>query len=193
MPDGLLIGYARVSSQGQNLDNQLERLNQFNCSKIFSEKYSGIKSDWEQLQLALDYVREGDSLVVTKLDRLARSSVHLGRIAETLQNKNVDLVVMDQQIDTSTPTGKLMFNMIGAFAEFERDLISERCREGIARAKKRGVYIGRKPKLTKKQLNELKADFGEGLLSRQQLAEKYGLSRASVYRLCNTNNKKVLN
>lgn len=183
MPDGLLIGYARVSSQGQNLDNQLERLNLHGCSKVFSEKYSGIKSDREQLQAALDYVREGDSLVVTKLDRLARSSVDLGRIAETLQNKNVDLVVMDQKIDTSTPTGKLMFNMIGAFAEFERDLIGERCREGIARAKKRGVYIGRKPKLTKKQLNELKADFGEGLLSRQQLAEKYGLSRASVYRL----------
>jgi len=131
----------------------------------------------------LDYVREGDALIVTKLDRLARSAVDLGKIAAQLQEKGVDLVVLDQDINTTTPTGKLMFTIIGAFAEFERDLINERCREGIVRAKERGVKFGRRPKLSDEQLVELKAEFEAGIISEAALATKYGISRPSLYRL----------
>ncbi len=131
----------------------------------------------------MDYVREGDALIVTKLDRLARSAVDLGKIAAQLQEKGVDLVVLDQDINTTTPTGKLMFTIIGAFAEFERDLINERCREGIVRAKERGVKFGRRPKLSDEQLVELKAEFEAGIISEAALATKYGISRPSLYRL----------
>lgn len=183
MPSGLRIGYARVSTQGQSLDNQVERLTASGCEKLFTEKYSGARSDRKQLQAVLDFVREGDALVVTKLDRLARSSVDLGQIARKLESKMVDLVVLDQQIDTSTPTGKLMFTMIGAFAEFERDLIRERCQEGIAKAKDRGVKFGRKAKLTNKQIVDLKAEFEAGEIGKTELAKKYGISRPSLYRI----------
>lgn len=185
MENALLIGYARVSSQGQRLDNQIERLEAQGCTKVFNEKYTGTKSDREQLNTALEYVREGDALVVTKLDRLARSSVDLGSIAAQLQKKGVDLIVLDQKIDTTTPTGKLMFTMIGAFAEFERDLIRERCQEGITKAKDRGVKFGRRPKLSEKQLQQLRSEFQKNEIGRGELAEKYGISRPSLYRLAN--------
>lgn len=183
MAKGILVGYARVSSIGQNLETQRERLKQHGCTRIFEETYSGASADREQLRAALDFVREGDSLVVTKLDRLARSSVDLGNISAELQEKKVDLIVLDQHIDTSTATGKLMFNMIGAFAEFERDLIRERCQEGIEKAKSRGVKFGRAPKLTTAQLKQLKKEFNEGQIGKTELAKRYGISRASVYRL----------
>lgn len=182
-----LIGYARVSSQGQNLDTQIDRLTQHGCNKLFSEKFTGAKADREQLNIALEYIREDDALVVTKLDRLARSAVDLGKIAEQLQRKKVDLIVLDQKIDTTTPTGKLMFTMIGAFAEFERDLIAERCQEGIARAKAKGVRFGRPAKLSDSELQSLKLEFEAGELSRRNLADKYDISMPSLYRLVNQN------
>ena len=178
------IGYARVSSSSQNLDNQLTRLGENGCEKVFKEKYSGAKaSSRKQLQNALEFVREGDSLVVTKLCRLARSAVDLGNIAEKLTEKKVDLVVLDQDIDTSSSTGKLMFNMIAAFSQFERDLIRERCAEGILAAKEKGIQFGRRSKLSDSKLSELKQDFAAGELTRKALCEKYGISRASLYRL----------
>lgn len=183
MSKGIMVGYARVSSTGQKLNTQRERLKKEGCTKIFEETYSGASSDRKQLRAALDYVREGDSLVVTKLDRLARSSVDLGNISAELQEKKVDLMVLDQNINTSTATGKLMFNMIGAFAEFERDLIRERCQEGIEKAKNRGVKFGRQPKLSEKQLATLKKEFSEGRVGKTDLAKQYGISRASLYRL----------
>jgi len=183
MSNGLRIGYARVSTQGQSLDNQVDKLTASGCKKLFTEKYSGAKSDRAELQAALGYVREGDALIVTKLDRLARSAVDLGKIAAQLQEKGVDLVVLDQDINTTTPTGKLMFTMIGAFAEFERDLIKERCKEGIAKAKERGVKFGRRPKLSDEKLAEMKAEFEAGVIDRGALATKYGISRPSLYRL----------
>jgi DNA invertase Pin-like site-specific DNA recombinase len=132
---------------------------------------------------ALDFVREGDKFVITRLDRLARSVGDLADIAKQLENKGVDLVVLDQQIDTSTATGKLMFNMIGASAQFERDLINERCKEGIERAKAKGVKFGRKPSLSPSQLNKLKLEFKDGELGKKELASKCGISKASLYRL----------
>jgi DNA invertase Pin-like site-specific DNA recombinase len=178
-----LVGYARVSTKTQSNENQIQRLEQFGCEKVFADKYSGATTDREQLQAALAYIREGDTFVITKLDRLARSSVDLGKTAELFQRKNVDFVVLDQDINTTTPTGKLMFNMIGAFAEFERDLIQERCREGIEKARARGVKFGRRPKLTTAQLVALKLDYNAGELTKADLAKKYQISIPSVYRL----------
>lgn len=178
------VGYARVSTQGQSLDNQTQRLKERGCTKFFTEKYSGRSADGrKQLKLALGFVREGDSLVVTKLDRLARSATDLGNIAKQLEAKDVDLVVLDQQIDTTTPAGKLMFTMIGAFAEFERDLITERCKEGIQKAKERGVKFGRPSKLTDEQLHTMKLEFEAGEVGKTELARRYGISRGSLYRL----------
>ena len=180
---GQMIGYARVSTQSQSLDNQSSQLTEYGCQRLYEEKFTGKDMKRAQLQAALDFVREGDALVVTKLDRLARSAVDLGKIAALLQEKGVDLVVLDQDINTTTPTGKLMFTMIGAFAEFERDLINERCKEGIAKAKERGVRFGRPKKLSDRQLSEMKAEFDAGVMGKTDLAHKYGISRPSLYRL----------
>lgn len=185
MITGQIVGYARVSSETQSHECQVEKLECFGCTKIFHEKVSGATTERAQLAAALGYVREGDSLVVVKLDRLARSSVDLGNIAAQLSDKNVNLVVLDQAIDTSTPTGKLMFNMIAAFAEFERDLIRERCREGIDKAKAKGIRFGRKPKLSEVQITSMRAEFEAGVLSKNELSRKYGISKPSLYRLVN--------
>lgn len=178
------IGYARVSTTSQDLTNQKEKLTDFGCEKVFSEKISGKNaSNREILQQVLDFVRDGDSLVITKLDRLARSVVDLGNIANTLSSKGVDLIVLEQDIDTSSASGKLMFHMIAAFAEFERDLINERCSEGREKAKEKGVKFGRKPVLKKPQIENLKNEFENWSGSKKALADKYGISRASLYRL----------
>ncbi|MEE9707232.1 recombinase family protein [Aeromonas veronii] len=138
-----LVGYARVSTGGQSLEVQLRALAE--CNKVFQEKVSGASDDRPQLTLLLDYVKEGDVMMVTKLDRLARNTRHLLEISEFLQHKQVALRILNLGIDTSTPTGKLMLTMIGAIATFERELMLERQAEGIELAKRRGVYKGRKP------------------------------------------------
>lgn len=178
------IGYARVSTLGQSLDVQIENLTRYGCEKIYQEKKTGAsRKEREQLTQALEYVREGDIFVITKLDRLARSVLDLTQIAQQLEEKSVGLVVIDQNIDTTSPTGKLLFHMISAIGEFERDLINERTAEGRARAKEKGVKFGAKPKLTPKQLKALKEDFNNPNLSKNEIAKKYGVSRSSVYRL----------
>lgn len=182
------VGYARVSTTGQSLEVQLETLQQAGCDEVFQEKQSGKLADnREQLQAVLKYVRKGDTLVCTKLDRLARSIGDLDKIAKTLKEKGVELIVLGQSgIDTTTPSGKLMFNMLGAFAEFERDLILERTNEGRIKAKKAGVQFGRKPKLDDNKLQSAINDYKQGSLSASEVAKKYGISRASLYRLMNT-------
>lgn len=174
------IGYARVSSIGQSLDVQLGKLS--TCDKVFQEKTSGTTADRPQLKAVLNYVREGDQLIITKLDRLARSTLHLTQIADSLKSKGVELVVIDQSIDTSTPTGKLLFNMLASIAEFETEIRKERQLEGIAKAKAKGVHFGRKSKLTDDEVGELKSDRNDGVLIKD-LMKKYALSKASVYRL----------
>ena len=174
------IGYARVSSYGQSLDVQLEKLNQ--CDRVFREKQSGRSTDKrEQLALCLDYVRDGDTLVVTKLDRLARSTRDLLNILNTLEKKQVKLHVIDQQIDTSTPSGRLLVHLLGSIAEFENDLRKDRQLDGISLAKRNGVKFGRKKALTETQVQELRQKRTDGLLIKD-LMEHYCLSKATVYR-----------
>jgi DNA invertase Pin-like site-specific DNA recombinase len=174
-----LIGYARVSSLGQSLDIQLGKLE--HCDKIFQEKKSGTSDKRSRLQACLEYVREGDVLVVTRLDRLARSTLHLCQIAETLKEKGVDLQVLDQSINTADATGRLLFNMLGAIGQFETEIRAERQMEGINKAKQRGVAFGRQKKLSEKDVQELKDKRGQGVLIKN-LMKEYSLSKASIYR-----------
>ena len=176
------VGYARVSSTGQSLDVQLDKLK--DCDRVFQEKQSGRTDKREQLQQCLDYVRDCDIFVVTKLDRLGRSTRDLLNIVNRLESKGVQLKVLDQNLDTGTPAGKLMFTMLGAIAEFENDLRRERQADGIALAKSRGVLLGRKSKLTKEQVDEMRQKRQRGVLIKNLMSD-YGLSKASVYRLMN--------
>ncbi|CAJ1895469.1 recombinase family protein [Aeromonas veronii] len=174
-----LVGYARVSTGGQSLEVQLRALAE--CNKVFQEKVSGASDDRPQLTLLLDYVKEGDVVMVTKLDRLARNTRHLLEISEFLQHKQVALRILNLGIDTSTPTGKLMLTMIGAIATFERELMLERQAEGIELAKRRGVYKGRKPTAMAKG-NEVLALVAKGL-PRAEIAKLTGISISSVQRI----------
>ncbi|MCR3970451.1 recombinase family protein [Aeromonas veronii] len=177
-----LVGYARVSTVGQNLDTQLQALAE--CSTIFQEKVSGARDDRPQLAQLLNFVREGDVVLVTKLDRLARNTRHLFEISEYLQSKQVALRILNLGINTSTPTGKLMLTMIGAIATFERELMLERQAEGIELAKQRGVYKGRKPTAMARGEEVLAlADRG---LAKTEIARQTGISLSSVQRILKT-------
>ena len=176
------VGYARVSTIGQSLDVQLSKLTKFGCDEIFKDKHTGTTADRPKLKECRKYVRKGDSLVITKLDRLARSTFHLTQIAEELKQKDVDLIVLDQNIDTSTPTGKLLFNVLASIAEFETEIRKERQMEGIAKAKEKGVQFGRKAKLQQDEINEMKRERDQGVKV-ADLMSKYSLSKASVYRM----------
>ncbi len=176
------VGYGRVSSIGQNLDVQQSKLEEFGCDKIFLDKHTGTTADRPSLKECRNYVRQGDCLVITKLDRLARSTYHLTQIAEQLKQKGVDLIVLDQNIDTSTPTGKLLFNMLASIAEFETEIRKERQMEGIAKAKEKGIQFGRRAKLDDRQIREMRRDRESGIKIKE-LMDRYSLSKASIYRL----------
>lgn len=179
------IGYARVSTTGQDYDTQLTKLKAEGCEEVFTEKQSGKQADnREQLQACIKFARKGDVMIVTKLDRLARSMGDLWQIVRELDAKGVGFKVLDQAgMDTTTPTGKLMFNILGSIAEFERDLINARTAEGRQAAKDKGVKFGRKEKLNPEQVEALRADVKAGILSMQAIAEKHGITRKTVYRL----------
>jgi DNA invertase Pin-like site-specific DNA recombinase len=179
---GMMIGYARTSTADQTagLQGQHRELTEAGCSKIFSEQVSSVDKR-PQLEAALEFIREGDRLVVTKLDRLARSVADLVKITARLEAKSVTLVIRSLNIDTATPTGKLMLNLIGSIAQFEREIMLERQREGIASAKADGKYKGRQPTARKQsaEVLELKATG----MKPMEIASKLGISRASVFRI----------
>jgi DNA invertase Pin-like site-specific DNA recombinase len=177
-----LVGYARVSSVGQSLAVQLDKLE--HCDKIYEEKKSGVAGKRPRLEACLEYVREGDTLVVTRLDRLARSTLHLCQIAAELQRKQVNLQVLDQNIDTGDATGRLLFHMLGAIAQFETEIRAERQMDGIQKAKAQGVQFGRQKRLTSAQIAELQQKRKQGALIKT-LMKEYGLAKASVYRYLN--------
>ena len=148
-----LIGYGRVSKQEQHLELQLDKLREKGCSKIFTDKISGAKFEREQLNAALAYLRQGDTLVVWKLDRLGRSLRHLIDTVMELQKRGIGFISLTENIDTTSPGGKLIFHFMGALAEFERDLIRERTMAGLEAARARGKKGGRKRKLTPQQID----------------------------------------
>ena len=154
------VGYARTSTAEQiaGLDAQVRDLKQARCEKLFAEQVSSV-GERDQLNAALEFIRDGDTLVVTKLDRLARSIGHLSEITKALEIKRADLQVLAMGLDTSTATGRLMLNVIGSVAQFEREMMLERQREGIAKAKADGRYKGRAPTATSKAttVRELRA------------------------------------
>lgn len=178
-----LVGYARTSTNYQKagLEAQLRDLEAAGCTETFLEELSSVATARPELDAALKYVRRGDTLVVTKLDRLARSVGDLLSIQTTLATKGVGLRILALNLDTTTPTGKLMVNLLGAIAEFERELMLERQREGIAKAKAEGKYAGRQPTARRKTAEVLKLR-SEGK-SASDIMAATSISRASVFRI----------
>lgn len=185
----MFIGYARTSTveQRAGLDAQLRDLTATGCNKTFSEQVSSVSRRVE-LEMALDFCREGDTLVVTKLDRLARSTLDLLAITNRLEAKGVSLRVLDfggSALDTKGPTGKLILTVVGAIGEFERSLMLQRQREGIAAAKALGKYKGRAPTARAKS-GEIRKLRAEGL-GASHIAKQLNIGRASVYRVLSSN------
>lgn len=173
------IGYARVSSTDQNLERQIEALDQAGCKLIFKEKLSGKNADRPELKTMIEAAQEGDVVVVLKLDRLGRSLMDLFTIVEALRDKGVGFMSLSETIDTTSPQGKFMFSMLGAFAEFERAMILERTNGGIRHQKANGIYKGgRKPKIDRAAFEQ---DHRAGM-SVSDLAAKYKVNRMTVWR-----------
>jgi DNA invertase Pin-like site-specific DNA recombinase len=178
----MIVGYARTSSVEQvaGLEAQIKELEQAGCEKLFREQVSSVGKRM-QLEATLDFVREGDVLVVTKLDRLARSVTDLMATIQKLEHKKVGLRVLNLGMDTHTPTGKLMLTVLGGVAQFEREMMLERQREGIAKGKAAGRYKGRKPIAPERQAEVHRlAALG---LTKVSIAKKLDLGEATVYRV----------
>ncbi|SMQ86974.1 transcriptional regulator, TetR family [Bacillus sp. OV166] len=177
------VGYARVSTLDQDYSLQVEQLKKHGCTKIFYEKKSGKNIGRPELKKALEYLRPGDKLVVYKIDRLARSTRDLHNIVHALQEQGIGVVFIKEQIDFSTAAGKLMFTMLGAIAEFERDLINERTKEGRERAKEQGKHLGRKGQDTKEIKRALKlfAEREKNGLSVNDISKQTGVPRSTIY------------
>lgn len=177
------IGYARVSTGDQTLDLQLDALTKADCSRVFTETASGAKSDRPILNEAIAYIRSGDTLVVWRLDRLGRSLQHLIEVVTELQNRGIGFRSLTEQIDTTTPGGKLIFHVFGALAEFERDLIRERTHAGLAAARARGRTGGRPKALADpKKLALAQALYHGGQTDIATICQTLGISRATLYR-----------
>lgn len=177
-----LIGYARVSKTDQDPALQGDALRAAGCARIFTDKASGAKDDRPQLSACLDYLRDGDTLVVWRLDRLGRSLTHLIATVTALQDRGVGFKSLTEGFDTTTAGGELIFHVFGAFAQFERRLIQERTRAGLAAARARGRLGGRKPKMTEQKLAAAQRLRDEGLMTMEQIANVVGVSRPTLYR-----------
>ena len=174
------VAYCRVSSVGQNLDSQLKSVKEYGCEKIFQEKVSGTSTKGrDKLRECLEFVREGDELVITRVDRAARSVLDLQLIIKELTDKGVSLTATEQPISTKDATSKCFLDMLGVFAELETNLRKERQNEGILRAKQKGVYKGRKSSIDADKIKELK----ESGLGATAIAKEMNIHRDSVYRV----------
>ena len=187
---GQLVGYIRVSALDQSTSRQDEQLQGFNLDIVFTDKASGKDSDRPQLQLALKHCRKGDTLIIHSMDRLARNLDDLRAIVKQLTDKGVAVQFVKEAMTFTgedSPMSKLMLSVMGAFAEFERSLIRERQREGIAIAKAKGAYKGRKPLMSKVQVDELIAkDKANGGKNRAALARELSISRETLYQYLRT-------
>ena len=176
------IGYARTSTTEQvaSLEAQKRDLEAAGCAEVFFEQISSVQKRSE-LERLLRFIRKGDALTVTKLDRLARSIPDLVKIVETLESKEATLCILDMQLDTSSPTGKLLLNLVGSIAQFEREIMLQRQREGISVAKAAGFYKGRKPTARNKS-NQVYELYDRGVRA-AEIAQQLSISRASTYRI----------
>jgi DNA invertase Pin-like site-specific DNA recombinase len=175
------IGYARVSTADQHLRMQEDALKSAGCEEIFTDVVSGSKSQRPGLDKALEYVREGDTLVVWKLDRLGRSIQHLIQLMTSLNERKISFKSLQESIDTSTSGGKLIFHMFSALAEFERDLIQERTQAGLKAARARGKMGGRPPILDNRQINRMVELYDEGKSTVAEICKIFSISRPSFY------------
>lgn len=177
------IGYARVSTHSQKEDSQLDELAAAGCDKVFVDKgVSGKLARRPQWDLCLSYLREGDVLVITRLSRAMRSLKDLLEVVASLRERGIGLVVLKQDIDTTTPTGRLVFNILASIDEFQRELIVEGTREGLAAARARGKVGGRKAKLSPEQVAHARQLYDARQHTVQQIASLLGVDRRTVYR-----------
>ena len=188
------IGYIRISTQDQNYNLQEDALNKLGCEIIFKETVSGAKKERPQLKKLLEQIRKGDVVVVYKLDRLGRSLKHLLEIVEILNSKNVALQSLHDNIDTTTPQGRLFFNISASFAEFEKDLIRERTKAGLEAARERGKKGGRRKGLSKEaQQKAIIAEnyYNEGIKSVNEIATDLKISKMTLYKYLRERNVKI--
>jgi len=176
------IGYARVSTQDQNLDLQNDALKAAGCENIYTDKMSGTKKNRPGLEEILGFIRKGDTLVVWRLDRLGRSLKHLIQVLNILDERGVYFKSIQESLDTSTPGGKLIFHVFGALAEFERDIIKERTLAGLAAARARGRNGGRPRKLSKKQVEMAKKLINDPAIPIDEICRTMGVSKATLHR-----------
>lgn len=181
---GLLIGYARVSKQDQNTDLQMDALEALGCDQIYVEKESRVLTSVERPELAnaLRALRAGDTLVVWKLDRLGGNLADLIATVDGLKVRNIDFRSLTENIDTSTATGRMFFQLVGVFAEFERNRLVERTKAGIAAARARGRIGGRPPALTAKQIQQARAMLKDPEITVADVCEHFGISRTTLYK-----------
>jgi DNA invertase Pin-like site-specific DNA recombinase len=178
----MLVGYARVSTGEQNLDLQKDALKSHGCEKIFTDTISGTKFNRPGLEEALSYIREGDTLVVWKLDRLGRSLQDLIKIINDLQKRGIGFRSLQENMDTTTSGGKLIFHIFGALAEFERDIIRERTTAGLRAARARGRLGGRPKKMDARKIKMAQTMMQDPSLSIREICETLGVSKATLYR-----------
>ena len=178
----MLIGYARVSSADQNLDLQIDALTKAGCQKIFSDKISGAKAGRPGLTKVLEIARDGDTLVIWRLDRLGRSLKDLIQISETLKEQSINLKSLEEGIDTTTSTGQLMFNLLAVLAEFERNLINERSRAGLDAARSRGKLGGRPKSLDRNQQELAVKLYNDREHSIAQICSMMSISKPTLYK-----------
>lgn len=188
------IGYARVSTRDQNLNLQLDALQKAGCEKIYKETISGAKKERPELGKLVDNLRNGDVIVIWKLDRLGRSLKHLVEIGNQLLDQGVGLQSLNDPIDTTTPQGRLAFNMFASLAEFERDIMRERTHAGLRAARARG-RVGGRPKGLSKEAERTayaaEALYKQGKLSAQEIADKLGIAKSTLYRYLKKRGVKV--
>lgn len=179
------IGYARVSTRGLNLNSQIDVLDEYGCDRIFSEKVSGKKYKRTELDKCLDYLREGDTLVITKLDRLGRTTKQLIKLSQYLDGKNIELAIIDMNINTEDAMGKMFFTMMGAFAELEANLLSERTKKSLASARSRGKLGGR-PKTSKDKAEMIISLYDSKKYTINEIIRMTGVSRGTIYNVINS-------
>ncbi|HFQ6495540.1 recombinase family protein [Pseudomonas aeruginosa] len=191
---GQRIGYARVSTDDQNLDLQLDALHRAGIADdcLYSDTASGKDAERKELAACLKALREGDTLVVWRLDRLGRSLPDLVRIIGELEKKGVGFESLTEKIETSSAAGKLVFHVFAALAEFERNLIRERTRAGLVAARARGRSGGRRPKLTPQQIKEIKRLMTDPTIPVSQIAERYNVSRTTIYKVAPRRESEVV-